>query len=105
MYANLTIQLGDTIDSTILRIWGSIYAVFTLCLWTYAIIKTVPSIWDGSIFEAPCLDIAQGMSQTQAACENDGLDANEVEAVSTDGSAQDFRTNGSPSVQEKSRST
>ena len=103
MYANLTIQLGDTIDSTILRVWGSLYAVFTLCLWTYAIVKTMPSVWDGSIFEAPCLENAQGVFQTQAACENDGLDANEVEAVSAEGSAQEIRTIGSPLVQEKSR--
>ncbi|THH06516.1 hypothetical protein EW145_g4035 [Phellinidium pouzarii] len=55
VYANLTIQLGDSIDSRILRVWGAIYAVFTFCLWLFAMYRTLPSIWDGSIFEAPCL--------------------------------------------------
>ncbi|KAH8119506.1 voltage-dependent anion channel [Phellopilus nigrolimitatus] len=55
VYANLTIQLAGTIDSRILRVWGAIYAVFTLLLWLFATSRTLPSVWDGSIFEAPCL--------------------------------------------------
>lgn len=55
VYANLTIQLAGTIDSHILRVWGSIYSVATLCLWCFAMAHTLPSVWDGSIFEAPCL--------------------------------------------------
>ncbi|EJD03267.1 uncharacterized protein FOMMEDRAFT_123503 [Fomitiporia mediterranea MF3/22] len=55
VYANLTIQLGRTLDSRILHIWGAIYAVATFLLWCFAMARTLPSIWDGSIFEAPCL--------------------------------------------------
>lgn len=55
VYANLTIQLGVSIDSTVLKVWGSIYAVFTFALWIFATCRTLPSVWDGSIFEAPCI--------------------------------------------------
>ncbi|KAI5120976.1 hypothetical protein M0805_006648 [Coniferiporia weirii] len=55
VYANLTIQLAGTIDSRILRVWGSIYACFTLLLWTFAVFLTLPGVWDGSIFESPCI--------------------------------------------------
>ncbi len=51
----MTIQLGVSIDSTILKVWGSIYAVFTFALWIFATCRTLPSVWDGSIFEAPCI--------------------------------------------------
>ncbi|PAV18997.1 c4-dicarboxylate transporter malic acid transport [Pyrrhoderma noxium] len=55
VYANLTIQLANTLDSQGLKIWGSVYAIFTLGLWLFAASRTLPSVWDGSIFEAPCL--------------------------------------------------
>lgn len=38
-----------------MKIWGSVYAIFTLGLWLFAASRTLPSVWDGSIFEAPCL--------------------------------------------------
>ncbi|KAH8119498.1 voltage-dependent anion channel [Phellopilus nigrolimitatus] len=55
VYANLTIQLAGTIDCRVLRIWGSICACFTLALWIFAVCYTLPAVWDGSIFESPCL--------------------------------------------------
>ena len=55
VYANLTIQLARTLDAQILRVWGAIYASATLVLWCFAMWRTLPSVWDGSIFEAPCL--------------------------------------------------
>jgi len=61
VYANLTIQLGVSIDSTILKVWGSIYAIFTFALWIFATARTLPSVWDGSIFEAPCIGEANGI--------------------------------------------
>jgi len=56
VYANLTLQLASTLDSSFFRVWGTIYAGFTLLLWTYAVMRTVPSVWNGEIFQAPCLD-------------------------------------------------
>ncbi|KLO19523.1 hypothetical protein SCHPADRAFT_924438 [Schizopora paradoxa] len=55
VYANLTIQLGLSIDSGVLKVWGAIYAIFTFALWIFAFGRTLPSVWDGSIFEAPCI--------------------------------------------------
>ena len=55
VYANLTIQLGETINSPILKVWGAMYAIFTFGLWIFAVTRTLPSVWDGTIFEAPCL--------------------------------------------------
>lgn len=66
VYANLTIQLGTSVDSHVLKVWGSVYAVFTFGLWVFAMGKTLPSVWDGSIFEAPCLMMnARGSSPAQ----------------------------------------
>lgn len=56
VYANLTIQLGESISSRPLKVWGAIYACFTLMLWIFAMARTIPSVWNGSIFEAPCLE-------------------------------------------------
>ncbi|KAJ4002023.1 voltage-dependent anion channel [Lentinula boryana] len=55
VYANLTIALGSTFDSPFFRIWGAIYAVFTLLLWSFVAVKTVQLVHNRSIFEAPCL--------------------------------------------------
>ena len=67
-----------TIDSRILRIWGAIYSVFTLLLWLFAMYRTLPSVWDGSIFEAPCL-------AKPAEAEESGQDSVEaVEATSAE---------------------
>ncbi|THH06526.1 hypothetical protein EW145_g4029 [Phellinidium pouzarii] len=57
-------NLATTIDSEILRVWGSIYACFTLLLWTFAVFRTLPSAWDGSIFESPCLSRSEGADIT-----------------------------------------
>ncbi|KAF8161072.1 voltage-dependent anion channel [Crassisporium funariophilum] len=43
VYANLTIQLGNTFDSRAFRIWGSIYAVAVLLLWLSISIR---SLWE-----------------------------------------------------------
>ncbi|KAJ3724471.1 voltage-dependent anion channel [Lentinula raphanica] len=55
VYANLTIALGSTFDSPFFRIWGAIYSVFTLLLWSFVALKTVQLVYNRSIFEAPCL--------------------------------------------------
>ncbi|KAI0081905.1 hypothetical protein K474DRAFT_1681654 [Panus rudis PR-1116 ss-1] len=56
VYANLTIQLYVVLDSSFFRVWGSIYSAFTLTLWCYVFLQTVRYVWNGEIFEAPCLD-------------------------------------------------
>ncbi|KIY44499.1 hypothetical protein FISHEDRAFT_67423 [Fistulina hepatica ATCC 64428] len=56
VYANLTLSLGKTFDSPFFHIWGAIYAVLTFGAWIFVFYKTVLSTWDGTIFEARCLD-------------------------------------------------
>ncbi|TFK44681.1 voltage-dependent anion channel [Crucibulum laeve] len=41
VYANLTIQLSDVFDSKFFRIYGSIYAICTLLLWVYMVIRSL----------------------------------------------------------------
>lgn len=56
VYANLTIQLYRTLDSSFFRVWGAIYSIFVLGLWTFVFLQTLVYVRDGAIFEAPCLD-------------------------------------------------
>ena len=56
MYANLTIQLSRTLDSRFFRVWGAVYAVGTLLLWTAVFVRTLSMVHNGRIFESPCLE-------------------------------------------------
>lgn len=87
VYANLTLQLAVTLDSELLRIWGAVYAVFTFSLWCFATWRTLPSVWDGSIFEAPCLSAAQAQARPQ-----------EVEEMGEDVSQQRTSSEAGPSM-------
>ena len=55
VYANLTIQLGNALDSRFFRVWGLIYFCFTFIIWIIAVCRTIPGIWTGDVFQAPCL--------------------------------------------------
>ena len=55
VYANLTIHLSHTMSSQVLRVWGTVCAVFTITLWVYALVRTVVSLRDGSVFEELCV--------------------------------------------------
>lgn len=56
VYANLTIQLHNELDIYSFRIWGAIYGVVTLLLWTFVFSSTVIMLRNGKIFEAPCIE-------------------------------------------------
>ena len=63
MYANLTIQLSHELDINSLRVWGAIYSIVTLILWSTVFFRTLTLLRDGLIFESPCLeeiDMARG---------------------------------------------
>ncbi|KAF5393523.1 hypothetical protein D9757_000577 [Collybiopsis confluens] len=65
VYANITINLGTTLDSPFFRVWGAIYAVFTLLLWCFVAAKTIQLAYNRTIFEAPCLqEMNLGTAQT-----------------------------------------
>lgn len=63
VYANLTIELYRALDSQFFRVFGALYAAFTLILWCGVFIRTVMLLKGGEIFEAPCLE---GYSQVRS---------------------------------------
>ncbi|KAI0769776.1 voltage-dependent anion channel [Trametes elegans] len=56
VYATLTIQLYWTLDSGFFRVWGAIYALATLILWSVVFVRTLTLVHNGAIFESPCLE-------------------------------------------------
>ena len=56
MYANLTIQLSRELAAPFFRVWGAIYALATLILWTWVFVQTCVLVYTGAMFRAPCLD-------------------------------------------------
>jgi hypothetical protein len=58
VYANLTISLYQVFDVSFFRVWGAIYAVFTLLLWSVVLYKTAILVPNGLIFDAPYLQQA-----------------------------------------------
>ncbi|KAI0374185.1 hypothetical protein BV20DRAFT_1049578 [Pilatotrama ljubarskyi] len=68
VYANLTIQLYRTIDSSFFRVWGAIYSIATLILWTMVFVRTLTLVRNGAIFVSPCLedfDMTRGTQKRQ----------------------------------------
>ncbi|TFK75457.1 hypothetical protein BDN72DRAFT_955061 [Pluteus cervinus] len=53
VYANLTINLAQTFDSSFFRVWGAIYAVGTLLLWIYVTVNTTIKLYNRLIAGPP----------------------------------------------------
>ena len=69
MYANLTIQLYRELDINSLRVWGAIYSIVTLSLWSMVFLRTLTLLRNGMIFESPCIeeiDIARRQMEKHA---------------------------------------
>ena len=66
VYANLTISLAQVLDASFFRVWGAIYAVFTLLLWSVVFYKTAILVPNGRIFDAPCLQEVDATSMTSS---------------------------------------
>ena len=56
VYANLTIQLARQLDINSLRVWGAIYGLITLILWSLVFTRTLSLTYNGVIFESPCIE-------------------------------------------------
>jgi hypothetical protein len=56
VYANLTIALSNTFDSSFFKIYGSVYSILTLTLWIIVAFRTAQLVLTAEIFEAPCLE-------------------------------------------------
>ena len=63
-YANLTISLSQVLDASFFRVWGAIYAIFILLLWSVVFCKTVILVPHGRIFNDPCLQEADSDAST-----------------------------------------
>ncbi|KAJ7735444.1 voltage-dependent anion channel-domain-containing protein [Mycena olivaceomarginata] len=54
-FALLTVELGDVLESRALNYLGAIFSVLVLLQWIYVLTKTIPAIWNTSIFSSPCV--------------------------------------------------
>ena len=66
VYANLTISLVQVLDASFFRVWGAVYAVFTLLLWSVVFYKTAILVPNGLIFDAPCLQEVDGTAMASS---------------------------------------
>jgi hypothetical protein len=56
VYANLTVELYTTLDSSFFRVYGALYSGVTLLLWIAVFTRTIILVRNQRIFEAPCLE-------------------------------------------------
>ena len=56
VYALLTIEIGEMLDSSFFRILGCIFSAVILIVWTLVASRTLYGGIEGTIFYAPCLD-------------------------------------------------
>jgi hypothetical protein len=66
VYANLTISLYQVLDASFFRVWGAIYAAFTLLLWSVVFYKTAILVPNGLIFDAPYLQQADATAMASS---------------------------------------
>ncbi|KAF8210974.1 voltage-dependent anion channel [Mycena galopus ATCC 62051] len=53
LVALLTVELGVVLESRTLDYLGAILSVFEFILWSFVFCKTIPALWDTSIFHSP----------------------------------------------------
>ncbi|KAH0827620.1 voltage-dependent anion channel [Lanmaoa asiatica] len=58
VFALLSVQLGNVLDSGFFRAFGALWSCVVFLLWITISIRTVPALIDRSIFNAPCLAAA-----------------------------------------------
>ncbi|KAJ7746399.1 voltage-dependent anion channel [Mycena metata] len=54
VFALLTVELGVVLESPVLNYLGAIFSVLVFLLWTFVFLKTIPAVYDTSIFNSPC---------------------------------------------------
>ncbi|KAJ7671597.1 voltage-dependent anion channel [Mycena polygramma] len=54
VFALLTVQLGVVLDSPVLHYLGAIFSVLVFLLWIFVFVKTIPAVWNTSVFHSPC---------------------------------------------------
>ncbi|KAK7032845.1 sulfite efflux pump SSU1 [Favolaschia claudopus] len=53
VFALLTVQLGEEPESRILNYLGAIFSVLVFLLWIFVLVKTIPAVWNTSVFSSP----------------------------------------------------
>ncbi|GLB37101.1 putative C4-dicarboxylate transporter [Lyophyllum shimeji] len=66
VFGLLSVQLGVVLDSPFFKYFGAIWSVIVLVLWIFVSLKTVPAVWNASIFVAPCLASSSLISSEKA---------------------------------------
>ncbi|KAF5385900.1 hypothetical protein D9615_002517 [Tricholomella constricta] len=59
VFGLLSEQLGLVLDSPFFNYFGAIWCIIVLIIWIILFVKTIPIVWDTSIFVAPCLSTSQ----------------------------------------------
>ncbi|KAK7032766.1 sulfite efflux pump SSU1 [Favolaschia claudopus] len=54
VFALLTVQLGEELKSPVLNYLGAIFSVLVFLLWIFVFAKTIPAVWNTSLFFSPC---------------------------------------------------
>ncbi|KAJ7249020.1 voltage-dependent anion channel-domain-containing protein [Mycena rebaudengoi] len=55
VFALLTVELGSVLGSPVLNYLGAIFSVAVFLLWIFVFVKTVPAVWNTSVFQSPCV--------------------------------------------------
>ncbi|KAJ7249005.1 voltage-dependent anion channel [Mycena rebaudengoi] len=55
VFALLTVELGSVLGSPVLNYLGAIFSVAVFLLWVFVFVKTVPAVWNTSVFQSPCV--------------------------------------------------
>ncbi|KAF7330300.1 Sulfite efflux pump SSU1 [Mycena venus] len=54
VFALLTVELGEVLESPTLNYLGAIFSVLVCLLWLFVFAKTIPAVWNTSVFHSPC---------------------------------------------------
>ncbi|KAJ7284614.1 voltage-dependent anion channel [Mycena rebaudengoi] len=55
VFALLTVELGSVLGSPVLNYLGAIFSVAVFLLWVFVFVKTLPAVWNTSVFQSPCV--------------------------------------------------
>ncbi|KAJ7650697.1 voltage-dependent anion channel [Roridomyces roridus] len=55
VYALLTVELGAILESVVLNYLGAVFSGFVFLLWAFVFTKTIPAVWNTTLFYSPCV--------------------------------------------------
>ncbi|KAJ7650699.1 voltage-dependent anion channel [Roridomyces roridus] len=54
VFALFTVELGVFLDNAALNYLGAVFSVLVFLLWAFVFAKTIPNVWDTTLFDSPC---------------------------------------------------